>query len=188
MGVGPGEVRSAQAEAYGAPGQTSGTPVHVFAGCGRIYTAANGHRIEAYLYADNTVDNDSLTIRGSASLGPNPVESNQAFLSAEPEIPIASLQDRVDRILRQTVIGRPVVQHVLGDEFVWIQGKSRCGKTRQPGGDPVSYAQPSFDDGQWRPVTLPHDWGVESEFKSFPEALKGSELFPNSFSFRLSIR
>src|SRR5436305_1207963 len=49
VGVGPGEVRSAQAEAYGAPGQTSGTPVHVFAGCGRIYTAANGHRIEAYL-------------------------------------------------------------------------------------------------------------------------------------------
>jgi len=29
---------------------------------------------------------------------------------------------------------------------------------------------------------------VESELKSFPEALKGSELFPNSFSFLLSIR
>jgi beta-galactosidase len=35
----------------------------------------------------------------------------------------------------------------------------------QPGGDSVSYAQPTFDDGQWRAVTLPHDWGVESEFK-----------------------
>ncbi len=29
---------------------------------------------------------------------------------------------------------------------------------------------------------------VQTELKSFPVALKGSELFPNSFSFLLSIR
>ncbi len=28
------------------------------------------------------------------------------------------------------------------------------------------WAQPSFDDSQWRPVRVPHDWGVESPFDS----------------------
>jgi beta-galactosidase len=32
-----------------------------------------------------------------------------------------------------------------------------------PGGD-VSYAQPGFDDSQWRSLNLPHDWGVEGPF------------------------
>ncbi|MBP8303845.1 MAG: DUF4982 domain-containing protein [Phycisphaerae bacterium] len=32
------------------------------------------------------------------------------------------------------------------------------------GGD-VAYAQPGFDDRGWRPVTLPHDWGVEGPFR-----------------------
>jgi beta-galactosidase len=34
----------------------------------------------------------------------------------------------------------------------------------QPPSD-VSYAQPTFDDSQWRQLTLPHDWGIEGEFK-----------------------
>src|SRR5215831_3229331 len=33
-----------------------------------------------------------------------------------------------------------------------------------PGGD-VSYAQPAFDDGSWRKLNLPHDWGIEGPFK-----------------------
>jgi beta-galactosidase len=33
-----------------------------------------------------------------------------------------------------------------------------------PGGD-VSYAQPGFDDGGWRKLDLPHDWGIEGPFK-----------------------
>jgi beta-galactosidase len=33
-----------------------------------------------------------------------------------------------------------------------------------PGGD-LSYAQSGFNDSQWRPLTLPHDWGIERPFK-----------------------
>ncbi|HEY5233636.1 MAG TPA: beta-galactosidase GalB [Verrucomicrobiae bacterium] len=32
------------------------------------------------------------------------------------------------------------------------------------GGD-ISFAQPSFDDSQWRLLNLPHDWGIEGPFK-----------------------
>ena len=34
----------------------------------------------------------------------------------------------------------------------------------QPGGD-ISFAQPGFDDSQWRLLNLPHDWGIEGPFK-----------------------
>ncbi|MGA2175662.1 MAG: beta-galactosidase GalB [Verrucomicrobiota bacterium] len=40
-------------------------------------------------------------------------------------------------------------------------------KTR-PEGDPggaISFAQNNFDDGQWRLLNLPHDWGIEGPFK-----------------------
>ena len=33
-----------------------------------------------------------------------------------------------------------------------------------PGGD-VPYAQVGFDDGGWRKLNLPHDWGIEGPFK-----------------------
>jgi len=33
-----------------------------------------------------------------------------------------------------------------------------------PGGD-ISYAQGDFDDGQWRLLNLPHDWGIEGPFE-----------------------
>jgi beta-galactosidase len=32
-------------------------------------------------------------------------------------------------------------------------------------GEDVAYTQPGFDDKGWRPVTLPHDWGIEGPFK-----------------------
>ena len=32
-----------------------------------------------------------------------------------------------------------------------------------PGND-VAYAQPDFDDSSWRPLDLPHDWGIEGPF------------------------
>jgi beta-galactosidase len=38
----------------------------------------------------------------------------------------------------------------------------------KPEGDPggqVSFAQNNFDDGQWRLLNLPHDWGIEGPFK-----------------------
>ncbi len=37
-----------------------------------------------------------------------------------------------------------------------------------PEGEPgpgVSYAQPAFDDHEWRRLNLPHDWGVEGPFR-----------------------
>jgi beta-galactosidase len=42
----------------------------------------------------------------------------------------------------------------------------------RPDGEPVtnlSFAQPDFDDSQWRLLNLPHDWGVEAAFdKNLP--------------------
>lgn len=32
-------------------------------------------------------------------------------------------------------------------------------------GKEVAYAQPGFDDGGWRHLNLPHDWGIEGPFK-----------------------
>ena len=32
-------------------------------------------------------------------------------------------------------------------------------------GAEVAYTQPGFDDKGWRPVTVPHDWGIEGPFK-----------------------
>ena len=40
--------------------------------------------------------------------------------------------------------------------------------TIRPAGEPignVSFAQNSFDDGHWRLLNLPHDWGIEGPFK-----------------------
>jgi beta-galactosidase len=36
--------------------------------------------------------------------------------------------------------------------------------TGNPGKD-VAYVQPGFDDSGWRPLNLPHDWGIEGPFK-----------------------
>jgi beta-galactosidase len=39
---------------------------------------------------------------------------------------------------------------------------------QQPAGEPgkgVSYAQPEFNDSQWRLLNLPHDWGIEGPFQ-----------------------
>ncbi len=32
-------------------------------------------------------------------------------------------------------------------------------------GEDVPYTQPGFDDGSWRKLNLPHDWGIEGPFK-----------------------
>lgn len=40
-------------------------------------------------------------------------------------------------------------------------------KPRRPPGDPgssVSFVRPTFDDGAWRALELPHDWGIEGPF------------------------
>jgi beta-galactosidase len=40
----------------------------------------------------------------------------------------------------------------------------------EPGGN-ISFAQPGFDDSQWRLLNLPHDWGIEGPFS---QSLPGS--------------
>jgi len=61
----------------------------------------------------------------------------------------------------------------------WVEASGRefttnaavAAKTK-PEGDPggsIAFAQNSFDDGQWRLLNLPHDWGIEGPFKQeFP--------------------
>jgi beta-galactosidase len=49
----------------------------------------------------------------------------------------------------------------MGSEF------STNGSFPRPEGDPgtnVAYAQSDFDDGNWRKLNLPHDWGVDGGF------------------------
>ncbi len=40
-------------------------------------------------------------------------------------------------------------------------------------GGSLSYVQPSFDDHAWRSLNLPHDWGVEGDFKQEYEGETG---------------
>ncbi len=51
-----------------------------------------------------------------------------------------------------------------GSEFVKELTNIIERPTGNPGGD-ISYAQPGFDDSQWRGLNLPHDWGIAGPFK-----------------------
>ena len=51
-----------------------------------------------------------------------------------------------------------------GVEFVKDPTNITKRPTSNPGGD-VSYAQNGFDDSHWRSLNLPHDWGIEGQFK-----------------------
>ncbi|HKX28733.1 MAG TPA: beta-galactosidase GalB [Blastocatellia bacterium] len=44
-------------------------------------------------------------------------------------------------------------------------GRRTGGQTRENLGGQISYVQAGFDDSGWRRLNLPHDWGVESQFK-----------------------
>jgi beta-galactosidase len=50
-----------------------------------------------------------------------------------------------------------------GNEFLNVAAAKLARPAGNLGGD-VSYAQPGFDDAGWRPLSLPHDWGVEGSF------------------------
>jgi beta-galactosidase len=49
---------------------------------------------------------------------------------------------------------------------------------RPPGnvGEDVAYTRPDFDDGGWRRLDLPHDWGIEGPFD--PDAAGGTGKLP----------
>jgi beta-galactosidase len=53
-----------------------------------------------------------------------------------------------------------------------------AGKKRPAGnlGEDVAYIRPSFDDKDWRSLTLPHDWGIEGPFD--PKAPGGTGKLP----------
>ena len=43
--------------------------------------------------------------------------------------------------------------------------------------DSADYQSPSFDDGSWRNINLPHDWSIEGEFsESHPAGIGGGAL------------
>jgi len=59
-----------------------------------------------------------------------------------------------------------------GDEFLNAAAPKAARPAGNLGGD-VSYAQPGFDDGAWRRLNLPHDWGVEGAFKQEYDSATG---------------
>ena len=73
-----GEAYYADAEAYGTPGATSGTP-SVYVECDHYHTVADGHTVDssAYLNSADPVGKYAITY-GTAALGPNPSETNTA--------------------------------------------------------------------------------------------------------------
>jgi beta-galactosidase len=44
-------------------------------------------------------------------------------------------------------------------------GESKPNRSADPLGGEVSYTQRGFEDGGWRRLDLPHDWGIEGPFK-----------------------
>ena len=60
------------------------------------------------------------------------IESNKAFVRAEPEISVAGLGDGVDGILGQALVGGPRLVHVPVEGLRWIERQHRA----RPGGAP----------------------------------------------------
>jgi beta-galactosidase len=52
-----------------------------------------------------------------------------------------------------------------GNEFINGSDANRHARPAGEIGEDVSYARRNFDDGAWRQLNLPHDWGIEGEFK-----------------------
>ncbi len=56
-------------------------------------------------------------------------------------------------------------------------------------GNATEAAQPKFDDSQWRPLTLPHDWSIEGEFSDKNPATAGGGALPGGIGwYRKSFR
>ena len=51
------------------------------------------------------------------------VEAHEAPLGAEPDVSVARLEDRLDRVLRQARVGLPDLVRVLRDRFSGIEGR-----------------------------------------------------------------
>ncbi|HEY6187585.1 MAG TPA: beta-galactosidase GalB [Pyrinomonadaceae bacterium] len=51
-----------------------------------------------------------------------------------------------------------------GNEFVLSPGAARPVRPAGNLGEGISYTRREFDDGGWRQLSLPHDWGIEGPF------------------------
>ncbi|MBI2513914.1 MAG: DUF4982 domain-containing protein [Opitutae bacterium] len=51
-----------------------------------------------------------------------------------------------------------------GDELLNYLAAPRARSDVPPGGRPIAYARPDFNDGAWRALTLPHDWAIKGPF------------------------
>jgi len=68
-----------------------------------------------------------------------PVEPGDSFVCAHPEVAVPRLGDRRDRLLRQAVLGGPLIDDKLVERFGRIQGeKNRDGGPAQHGHHPAS--------------------------------------------------
>ncbi|MBO4605036.1 MAG: DUF4982 domain-containing protein [Bacteroidales bacterium] len=50
-------------------------------------------------------------------------------------------------------------------------------------GDAPEYAQPSFDDGSWRSLHLPHDWSIEGNFSKDNPSTPGGGALPGGIGW-----
>jgi beta-galactosidase len=51
-----------------------------------------------------------------------------------------------------------------GNEYLLGSGAAKRARPAGNLGEVVSYTRPAFDDGGWRTLSLPHDWGIEGPF------------------------
>lgn len=76
-----GQFRQADVEAYGAPGAYSGMPQTVYVECDKYFTDGSGHQIDEYEVVNGF--SVAASVFGSASLGPNPSETNTASVGRQ---------------------------------------------------------------------------------------------------------
>src|SRR5262249_19808659 len=69
----------------------------------------------------NIIVPDVVSIGFIEDLELRAVEANQAFLSSDPQIAIAGLEQALNAVLRQTILRAPNGMDILGDRLVRIQ-------------------------------------------------------------------
>ncbi|HKV40425.1 MAG TPA: hypothetical protein VJX67_14525 [Blastocatellia bacterium] len=78
----------------------------VFRGCPQI-------ALPVFSKADKSIGDDARRIALIEDGEAHSVKADQSIVSGQPDIAIARLHDVADRVLRQSVIGRPVIEMKL---------------------------------------------------------------------------
>ena len=74
---------------------------------------------------------------------------------------------RIPQILLVCLVAALIPAAVFGATAVKVSGERRLGFNdgwRFLKGEAQGAEQPGFDDSQWRPIRLPHDWAIEGPF------------------------